>query len=62
MYRVEGLIGAVVLVAAFAFLRHREAEPTVTAVVADPAGGPVPRRGATSPASARCARSPAGSR
>ena len=29
VYRVEGLIGAVVLVAAFAFLRHREPRPPV---------------------------------
>ncbi len=45
VYRVEGFIGAVVLVAAFAFLRHRETGPTVLPVVADagpPTVAPVP--------------------
>jgi len=49
VYRVEGLIGAVVLVAAFAFLRHREDPPLVSSVTGAvagtlPAGEPVARR------------------
>ncbi|MET0324667.1 MAG: MFS transporter [Ilumatobacteraceae bacterium] len=42
VYRVEGSVGAVVLVAAFAFLRHREAEPTVVPVAAPTGAGPGP--------------------
>jgi MFS family permease len=44
VYRIEGLIGAVVLVAAFAFLRYRETEPAVVDVVEPPAAGPPTHR------------------